>query len=117
MTIKPILLRFHPDFDSDIIAWLNNVPDYRGAKASEIKEKLRSALSDPGQSVQPGAVLDAESLLADLLPAIRKAVELTVRQELEGLQVATLLPGSNPADDRIDAQLDRLGDILLDDDE
>jgi hypothetical protein len=119
--LQRINLRIYQEQDPDLFEWLENLPGDRGAKASAIKAKLRTALSDPGQSTQAGTILNTESLLAELLPAMRRVVEKTVRHELDGLRLdATdylISDGDTAVDDPLADKLDMLGTMLLDDNE
>ena len=119
MSHKPVLLRFHPETDSDISGWLETVPDDHGAKASAIKAKLRAALSGTSTNVASEAILETDALLAELLPAIRQVVERAVRNELDNLRLTTaetlLTDDITSAEDPLNDKLDQLGVELMND--
>ena len=101
MSDTRLTLRFYSDRDSDLIEWLESVPDRYGAKSEAVKNLLRLGLAVSQEGSKPSARavvdLDAEALqglgqiietLPDkMLPDIRKVVESVVRAELGKISV------------------------------
>ena len=55
----------HPEYDADIIAWLNSVP--RGQRMSALKAALRNGGLGPEQSFSMTAPDEAQAVADDLL--------------------------------------------------
>jgi hypothetical protein len=85
---KTILVRFYPDTDADLIAWLEDLAAGRGNE--NIKAMIRAGiLTSQGHAVDPGrspsnalaAALDEEALqsaLERILPRIREIVDASL---------------------------------------
>ncbi len=99
MSDTRLTLRFYSDRDSDLIEWLESVPDRYGAKSEAVKKLLRLGLAayQEGPTAPPIVNLDADALQSlgeiietfpdKLLPDIRKVVESVVRTELGKISV------------------------------
>jgi len=125
---ETLLLRFYPDRDPDLIAWLNSLPDTYGVKTDKAKELLRAGLAAPegrpNGKVPAQVDLDAEILQGiknivetlpdELLPPIRKIVQNVVRRELATVSLPDQEDQEVEKIPSIEAALDAMESELVD---
>ena len=111
------MLRFYPDRDDDLIAWLKGLPNEHGAKTLAAKRILRQSLNPERDAKPQQTGLDPDDLLDVLLPAIRRIVVNVVRAELSGVQTIPSAPEQNEAEDleSIERRLDQMNTELIGD--
>ena len=114
---EELMLRFYPDRDDDLIAWLEGLPNEHGAKTLAAKALLRQSLNPEKDAKPQQTGLNPDDLLDVLLPAIRRIVVNVVRSELSSVQTIPSAPEQNEAEEleTIERRLDQMNTELIGD--